>query len=152
CHRPGEHPRCLRRTHPPQARGTPRRSGDIDAPRGRVPAAMRPVRRSGLALRGRLLLFVLGALAAVLAGLTLSFNLVLGDRLDNDANGVAQARASAELASLQVSRGRIRLPEAPDELSPDIQIWVFEGVHGLERPHTAVANDIAATAAASRAP
>jgi two-component system OmpR family sensor kinase len=103
-------------------------------------------------LRGRLLLSALGALAAVLAGLTLGFNLVLADRLDRDANGVVQARASAELASLQISHGRILLPEAPDELSPDLQIWVFQGARPLEQPRTAPANTIAAARLAREAP
>ena len=103
-------------------------------------------------LRGRLLLSVIGALTVVLAALTLGFNLVLADRLDGDANGLVQARASAELASLRVSHDRIRLPEAPDDYSPDTQIWVFQGTGTLEQPRTAAANDAVAAAIAARAP
>jgi two-component system, OmpR family, sensor kinase len=101
-------------------------------------------RRVSPGLRGRLLLSVVGAIAAVLACLTLGFNLVLASRLNHDASGVAQARASAEVASLRISHGRILLPEAPDDANPDIQVWVFQGTQLLERPRTAQANNIAA--------
>jgi signal transduction histidine kinase len=103
-------------------------------------------------LRGRLLISVLGALAAVVIGLTVAFNIVLANRLDHDANGLVQARATAELASLQIAHGRIVLPEAPDDLSPDIQVWVFQGIRPLEQPRTGRANDTAAAALAAHAP
>jgi two-component system, OmpR family, sensor kinase len=103
-------------------------------------------------LRGRLLLSVLGALAVVLAALTVGFNLVLADRLDSDANGVAQARAAAELASLRISHGQIVLPEAPDDRSPDIQVWVFQGARPIEQPRTSVDNHRAAATLALSAP
>jgi signal transduction histidine kinase len=103
-------------------------------------------------LRGRLLLSVAGALTVVLAALTLGFNLVLAERLDSDATGVAQARASAELASLRISHRRIVLPEAPDELSPDIQIWVFQDTRPIEQPRAAGANNSAAAALALAVP
>jgi signal transduction histidine kinase len=111
---------------------------------------MRLPRLTATGLRGRLLLSALGAIAVVLGALTLGFNLVLANRLNSDANGVLQARASAELASLRLSHGRILLPEAPDELSPDMPIWVFQGTQPLEQPRTEQANDTAATALAGR--
>ncbi len=113
---------------------------------------MTSFRRSTPGLRGRLLLSVLGALIVVLAALTLGFNLVLADRLGSDANGLVQARASAELASLRVSHDQIRPPEAPDDYSPDTQIWVFQGSRTLEQPRTVGKNDAAAAAIAARAP
>ncbi len=99
-------------------------------------------------LRGRLLLSVLIALGLVLAALTAGFNLVLGDRLDGDANGVVQARAADELAALQTRQGQITLGEAPDEATPDTQIWVFAGARALERPRSAAADNLAAIALA----
>ncbi len=112
----------------------------------------RPAARSAgpgrLGLRGRLLLSVLVAIGLVLTTLTAGFNLVLRDRLDADAGGVLGARASAELAALRVARGRIVLPEAPDDRSPDTQIWVFQGVVALEGPRSGAANDPAAAALA----
>jgi signal transduction histidine kinase len=104
-----------------------------------------------MTLRSRLLLSVLVAIALVLAALTAGFNIVLANRLDTDANGVVQARASAELAALNVGDGRIQLGEAPDDASPDAQIWIFRGAQTLEAPPTAPpANDAAAAAMAAR--
>jgi signal transduction histidine kinase len=104
-------------------------------------------------LRGRLLATVITGMALLLAALTLAFNLVLGDRLGTDADGVVQARATAALSSLVVGGGRIRLPDAPDERSPDLQLWVFQGPAVLEQPRAApLSNDRAAAALAAQAP
>ncbi|MBV9047587.1 MAG: hypothetical protein JOY58_04935, partial [Solirubrobacterales bacterium] len=100
-----------------------------------------------MTLRARVLLTVLVAIALALAGLTVGFNVVLANRLDVDANGVVQARASAELAALHVAGGRIELGETPDEASPDTQIWVFNGARALEAPPSAPAANNAAAAA-----
>jgi signal transduction histidine kinase len=106
-----------------------------------------------MTLRARLLLTVLVAIALVLTGLTVGFNAVLANRLDTDANGIVQARASAELTALHVANGRIELGETPDEASPDTQIWIFSGTQALEAPQTApVANDAAAAAMAMTRP
>jgi signal transduction histidine kinase len=90
-----------------------------------------------MTLRARLLLSVLLAITVVLTVLTVGFNIVLADRLDSDANGVVQARASAELAALHVADGKIKLGEAPDDASPDAQIWIFQGAQTIEAPPTA---------------
>lgn len=103
-------------------------------------------------LRGRLVLSVLAGIALVLAALTLAFNLVLDARLSSDANGLLQARISAELASLHVSHGQVLLPEAPDEANPDIQVWVFAGNRALEQPRTSPALQSAAASLARLAP
>ena len=103
-------------------------------------------------LRGRLLLAVLATIGIVLAGLTAAFNAVLADRLDTEATRVVQARASAELQSLRVTRGNVALPEAPDQRSPDALIWVFHGRTALEQPRLPSAADAAAAAVAPRAP
>ena len=105
-----------------------------------------------MTLRARLLLTVLVAIALVLAGLTVAFNVVLANRLDTDASGVVQARASAELAALHVAGGRIELGETPDQASPDTQIWVFHGARALEAPQSAPAANDAAAAAVALAP
>ncbi|HEY2653324.1 MAG TPA: histidine kinase dimerization/phospho-acceptor domain-containing protein, partial [Solirubrobacteraceae bacterium] len=106
-----------------------------------------------MTLRARLLLTVLVAMGLVLAGLTVGFNAVLANRLDTDANGVVQARASAELTALHVADGRIELGETPDQASPDTQIWIFRGTRALEAPQTApMTNDAAATAMAIARP
>ena len=106
-----------------------------------------------MTLRTRLLLTVLVAIALVLAGLIVAFNGVLANRLDTDANGLVQARASAELAGLHVTAGRIELAEAPDEASPDTQTWIFRATQTVEAPQAApAANDAAAMTMASARP
>ena len=107
--------------------------------------------RTRLGLRGRLVFSVLIALGLVLAALTAGFNVVLGNRLDPDANGVAQARASAELAALRVGHGRIALGETPDASTPDSQVWVFEGSRTLESPSSSAASDDRAATALTNA-
>jgi signal transduction histidine kinase len=102
-------------------------------------------------LRGRLLLSVVAAIAVVLGALVLAFNLVLANRLDSEANGVLQARVSAEVSALRVQNGRVVLAEAPDDRNPDAQVWVFQGSRALEQPQSASSNG-AAAALAARAP
>ena len=109
-----------------------------------------PSNRGGL--RGRLLGSVLAAIALVLAALTVGFNVVLASRLSADAAGVVGARAAAELASLRVVRGRILLPEAPDQGSPDTSIWVFQGRRAIEAPQAPTATAPVVASAAAGAP
>jgi signal transduction histidine kinase len=95
------------------------------------------------------MLSVLGATAIALAILTIGFNLVLGSRLDHDANTVAMARASSELAALRVTGGRIALGETSDAAALDSPIWVFAGGRALERPRAGAADQRAAAALAA---
>jgi signal transduction histidine kinase len=104
-------------------------------------------------LRARLLGSVIAGMALLLTALTVTFNLVLADRLDGDANGSVQAKAAAGLIGLAVSNGRIRLSDAPDERSPDAQLWVFQGTTQLEGPRAApVSNNRSAATLAMLAP
>jgi signal transduction histidine kinase len=105
-----------------------------------------------MTLRARLLLTVLVVIVFVLAGLTVGFNAVLANRLDTEATGVVQARASADLTALHVAGGRIELGETPDQASPDTQIWIFRGTRALEAPQTSPAANDAAAAAMALAP
>jgi two-component system, OmpR family, sensor kinase len=97
-----------------------------------------------VSLRGRLLLSAIGGVAAVLAALTIGFNVVLEDRLEHEARSVLASRAAAELSALQVVGGRIVITEAPDDSALDSQIWVFGGRRLLEAPRSGRANDRAA--------
>ncbi len=106
------------------------------------------MRRATIGLGGRLRMSAVGGVAAVLAALTVGFNLVLDARLEHDANNVVESRAAAELSALRVAHGRIVLPEAPDESALDSQVWVFEGRRALERPRSSAATDSAAAALA----
>ena len=67
-----------------------------------------------LGLRGRLTLFVSAGAAALLALLTLGFNLALRASLDHDANRVLAGRATASLGGVHLHRGHIATVEAPD--------------------------------------
>src|SRR5690348_11002875 len=77
--RAGQHARRVHRAPAPQARAAARRARDRDRSRRGVPDAMR-------SLRGRLLWSAVGAVAVVLAALTIGFNIVLEDRLETDAH------------------------------------------------------------------
>jgi signal transduction histidine kinase len=97
-------------------------------------------------LRTRLLAAVLIAVAVALALLTTVFNLILGARLDADANDQLRARATAALSSVSVEDGRVRLREAPDDTAAlDTPIWVFRGPQLVERPHRSVVLERAAS-------
>jgi two-component system OmpR family sensor kinase len=92
---------------------------------------------TGIPLRRRLLMSVIGALAVALVVLISAFNVVLRGRLGHEADSALAARASAELASLHVVGGRLVAAEAPDAAAPDVQAWVFGADQRvLERPRT----------------
>lgn len=102
--------------------------------------------RTRVGLRGRLWLAVVGTIALVLAGLTTSFNLVLSSRLDHQASNLAVARASSELAALEVTGNRITLRETADAAALDSRLWIFEGARVLEQPAASPAEQSAAAA------
>jgi signal transduction histidine kinase len=85
-------------------------------------------------LRERIWVTVLAALTVVLIALTAGFNLLLGARLDAEANTVASARAAAELDGLRVTSAGIQLAETADAGVADTPAWVFEGSRVLEQP------------------
>ncbi|MBV8998542.1 MAG: hypothetical protein JO304_05755, partial [Solirubrobacterales bacterium] len=109
------------------------------------------MRARTVGLRGRLLVSVVGGITVVLAALVLAFNLILAERLANEATALAQARASAVVSALRIAGDRIVLPDAPDDRSPDTQIWVFQGQRAIEQPRSAT-DDTAADALAPAAP
>lgn len=85
-------------------------------------------------LRRRLELSVIGAVAVALIVLLTAFNVVLRQRLGAEANNALVSRASAELAALNVTGGRLTAPEVPDAAAPDAQTWVFAGRRAIEQP------------------
>ncbi len=98
------------------------------------------MRRLGVfGLRERLWVTVVTALAVVLVGLTAGFNLVLGARLNAEADAVASARATAELDGLHVTSSGIELAETADAGAADTPTWVFEGARVLEQPNAPAA-------------
>ena len=85
-------------------------------------------------LRTRLMLAVMAAMGVGLALLIVGFNVLLARQLDGDLGSVLRARAAAQLTTLSVLDGRLRVAEAPDEGALDSQVWVFAGPRELERP------------------
>jgi signal transduction histidine kinase len=81
-------------------------------------------------------LSVIGAVGIAVAVLIAAFNVVLGGRLSNEANNALFARASAELATLHVTGGRLSVSELPDAGARDAQTWVFAGGRFLEQPRS----------------
>lgn len=102
-----------------------------------------------LSLRGRILLAATALLAVALVVLFAAFNIVLRDRLEGDADAVLSSRVAAELQTLSVTDGRLRVFEAPDAAAPDAQVWVFAGGRALERPSVPAVVDRAAERLAS---
>ena len=100
----------------------------------------------------RLLGTVVVGMVIAIGGLVLAFNFVLHSRLETEANDLARARAAAQVSALTITGGRIRLPEASDARTPDLEAWVFQNGLVLERPRTPSANDAAAAQLARAAP
>jgi len=100
----------------------------------------------GLGIRRRLLLVVLASILVAVTGLVAGFNLVLRATLDRNARDLVRSRAEAQVASLRVDNGRLRVREAPDERSADASVWVFAGTRVLERPRAATPVERAAQA------
>jgi signal transduction histidine kinase len=99
---------------------------------------------SRLGIRRRLLLVVVGAVAATVAALVLGFNLILMRTLDHDARDLVRSRAVAQLSLLHDANGRVDLGEAPDGAATDAYLWVFSGGRTLERPPSGRVVDAAA--------
>lgn len=95
----------------------------------------RPLRRLGI--RARLELAVVAAVAAAIALLVVAFNLVLSQRLSANATDLARTRAAAQLPTLNVEHGRIKLGESPDEGTSDAQVWIFADGALVEAPRAA---------------
>ncbi|MDQ2910646.1 MAG: HAMP domain-containing histidine kinase [Actinomycetota bacterium] len=107
---------------------------------------MIPLRVRGI--RTRLLLAVLGAVALAVAAMTVGFNLLLTRSLFHNANDLARARASTQLAALRPVNGRLEMGEAPDEALGESQFWVFSRGQTVEAPRS---SEIVAAAARSLA-
>jgi signal transduction histidine kinase len=109
---------------------------------------MRAPRPRGV--RTRLLLVVVVSVAAVLAVMTVAFNVLLAHSLSHDATAVARSRAAAESVSLDMHNGRLAAPEAPADVGMESQSWVFAGGKVIERPRVngtidAAAKEVSAT-------
>jgi signal transduction histidine kinase len=87
-----------------------------------------------LGIRSRLLLLVVVALTAVLAGVVLVFNVVLDRSLSRNADERARARAVAALAQTRGVNGHLTVTQGPETAGPDTYAWVFAADRLLEAP------------------
>jgi signal transduction histidine kinase len=92
---------------------------------------------------------VTGGVGLVLIALIAVFNVVLAQRLSDEADNALFARASAELASLHVDGGRLAAPEVADAGAVDGQAWVFTEGRTLEQPRSDAGTQRAAEALAA---
>jgi len=103
---------------------------------------MRRARPTGL--RARLVLASLVGALVTITALVAAFNVLLDSRLHGEADSVLRERAAAQLRSLTVVDGRLRVPEAPDRGSADTRTWIFAAGTELERPATSTPAEQAA--------
>jgi len=71
-----------------------------------------------------------------MAALVLGFNAIVARTLTRDSRDLVRTRASAQLALLATSHGRVTVREAPDGAATDAYIWVFSRGTVVERPHS----------------
>jgi two-component system, OmpR family, sensor kinase len=103
-------------------------------------------------LRTRLLLSTLAGSLLAVCVLVAAFNLVLDARLRSEVDNLLRDRAAAQLRTVSVLDGQLKIPEAPDRATPDTQTWIFAGRRTLEQPASAPANQQAALALVASAP
>ncbi len=97
-----------------------------------------------MSVRTRLLAIVIVALAVALAAATAGFNVLLSQASASDARSLLRERASSELSLIDTRGGRIRVAEAPDDVSGDSNVWVFKGRRLIERPRRRSTSDAVA--------
>jgi signal transduction histidine kinase len=95
-------------------------------------------------VRTRLLLVVVGALAAALGVATIGFNILLAHAASRDANTLLRSRASSELALLRVVGGSIKVAETRDDPLGDSRVWIFRGTTPVEQPRAKAETDLGA--------
>jgi two-component system, OmpR family, sensor kinase len=101
-------------------------------------------RRLVRGVRGRLLLIVVLAIAFALAVATAGFNVLFARATSRNADSFLRAKASAELALVSVSHGRIHVDETSDDALGDSLVWIFRGTRAVEVPRAAADTTAAA--------
>jgi signal transduction histidine kinase len=93
-------------------------------------------------LRDRLLAVVVVATVVALTATTAGFNLLLAARLDSTADDVLRAQVNTELAEINVTAGRLTVPDFPrNGALIDEPVWIFAGHRAIERPRNELALD-----------
>ena len=89
---------------------------------------------SRLTLRGRVTLAAVGVLAVAFLAIGLAFNVLLASRLHADASNILRGRATAQIATLDLSGGHVRVEEAANDAALDRDAWVYSGNRLIEGP------------------
>ncbi len=89
--------------------------------------------RLPLDIRRRLVLASAFAVAVGLAVLTAAFNLLLGVRLERDADALLRSRADARLSTLALDNGRLTVEDPLDDARLSERAWVFDGRRAILR-------------------
>ncbi|MEU1229529.1 HAMP domain-containing sensor histidine kinase [Streptomyces sp. NPDC005828] len=105
-------------------------------PQGRLPRT----------LRGRLSLVALVAAALLMAVLTIAFNAVVRQRLQQQADDHLQTRAAAIAATVDTTGPVARVVEVPNDDALDADVWIYAGPVRLEAPTGAAAGPLARAA------
>ena len=87
-----------------------------------------------LTLRGRVTLAAVCVLAVAFVALGLAFNVLLASRLRADASSILRGRAAAQVATLDLNGGRVRVREPANDAALDRDAWVYSGTRLLEAP------------------
>ncbi|MDX6477092.1 MAG: hypothetical protein QOH95_2603, partial [Gaiellaceae bacterium] len=90
---------------------------------------------SRFGLKNRLVFAAVAAVALMLGAFTVVFNVVLDKRLSDDATNVVQSRVQAGLAVTNVEGHTVSVEEPSRNNSLDERVWIYQGVHPVERAH-----------------
>jgi signal transduction histidine kinase len=87
-----------------------------------------------VSLRTRVTLSTVAVLGAGLAIISIALNLLLTSRLSADASSVLATRADAQVATLEVTDGELRVRESANDAALDEHAWIFDTHgHAIER-------------------
>ena len=84
-------------------------------------------------LRGRVSLLGLAVIAAWVVILTVVFNVLFSSGRQHDLDSLLRARAAAAAATIKVVGGTITVDEQRADRPLDTGIWVYSGMHAVER-------------------
>ncbi|WP_371773521.1 sensor histidine kinase [Streptomyces sp. NBC_01438] len=109
---------------------------------------MRILRRgpASRTLRGRLALVALTAAALVVLALTVAFNGLVRQRLQQQADDHLHTRAAAVAATVDTTGAPARVVEVPHDDLLDTDVWIYAGSHRIEAPPAAVDGPLALAA------
>ncbi|WP_129293263.1 sensor histidine kinase [Streptomyces lydicus] len=102
-------------------------------------------------LRGRLSLIALTTAALVMVVLTVVFNTVVRQRLQQQADGELRTRAGAVAATVDTRHHPVRVLETPGDAALDTNVWIYAGTRLLEHPVSAPPGDTVTRTAAGLA-